>query len=340
VTVDVSAPQTFEELRILLLASKRIEPEDRIIPLTGGVSALVAIVQPTSARNPWVVKSPLAKLAVRDEWFVDRTRGTNEAAALQLLGGELGPLQVPRLLFFDPRDTVLGLEMMVSPSPTYKDELLAGRVDTDVAADLGLGAAALHRLPPGDVLSGPKPRQLFDALRLDPYYRATAVKRPELAPALQMLTEETVAATPHRLVHGDLTPKNVLLPRDGRTVLVDWEVAHGGDASFDMATLTAHLTLKSLRDGASLAERAALLASVDRFWKSYDGPADRVRALRHTGAVVLARLFGKSPVEYLTGDACREMAYVVGRSALQAECQEIDDFLALVASAIKEGTDA
>jgi 5-methylthioribose kinase len=319
------APATMGDLRLVLLETGRIESSARLTALTGGVSSIVARVDDEHA-EPWVVKAPLAQLAVDDEWLVDRRRGASEAAALALLQGGVGPVQVPHLLFFDAELTIMGQEMIPGPPSTYKDRLLHGEATPDVPAALGAAAGALHRMAPPDALATPGSWKLFDDLRLDPYYRATAARRPELRPALFALIDETVASGPRRLVHGDLTPKNVLVLSDG-AVLVDWEVAHAGDASFDLATLTAHLLLKSLRSEVT-GGAALLLDSSRQFWDAYDGPADRSRAMRHTGAVMLARLFGKSLVDYLPADTERARAYDVGRLALDGQFSGIHELAA------------
>jgi 5-methylthioribose kinase len=328
------APATLDDLRVVLLETGRILPSARLTALTGGVSSIVARVDDDCA-EPWVVKAPLARLAVADEWVVDRRRGASEAAALDLLQGRVGPVVVPRLLFFDAQSTIMGQEMIPGPPPTYKDQLLGGEARPDVPAALGAAAGALHRMAPPDILATRETWRLFDELRLDPYYRATAARRPELRPALSALIDETVASAPRQLVHGDLTPKNVLVLSD-QAVLVDWEVAHAGDASFDLATLTAHLLLKSLRS-AETEVNAPPLDSSRRFWDAYDGPADRVRALRHTGAVMLARLFGKSPVEYLPSEAERATVYDVARLALDGQFTDINELVAAAESANERG---
>ena len=327
------APATLDELRAVLLQRGRISPVARLTALTGGVSSIVAQVEDEGP--PWVVKAPLGRLAVADEWFVDRRRGANEAAALDLLDGGVGAVDVPHLLFFDADLTIIGQELIPGPPPTYKEQLLAGDVGPLVPAALGDAAGVLHRKTPPALLTTTESWTLFDDLRLDPYYRSTATRQPELRPALEALIDETLAARPRVLVHGDLTPKNVLVQAD-RVVLVDWEVAHAGDPSFDLATLTAHLLLKACRD-AGRGDTTALLGSIGRFWAAYDGPADRPRALRHTGAVVLARVFGKSPVEYLTVEADRQRACVIGRAALGGGFTDIEEVVAVAARAIEKG---
>jgi 5-methylthioribose kinase len=109
----------------------------------------------------------------------------------------------------------------------------------------------------------------------------------------------------HRLclVHGDFSPKNVLA--DGaRVSVLDWEVAHYGDPVFDVAFLQAHLLLKAVhRPESSRAYREL----ADTFLRRYDAavpdplrrPDDYLAG--QVGCLLLARVDGKSPAEYLTG---------------------------------------
>jgi aminoglycoside phosphotransferase (APT) family kinase protein len=331
-TVADAAPSNLEELRSVLLRQGLIDQSAQLTLLRGGVSSVVAIVAQGDDR--WVARAPLERLDVSDEWIVDRSRGENEAAILDFLDGRLGPVRVPRLRFMDAASTIIGEELIEGDAPTYKDELLAGHAHPDVAEALGLATSELHRRTPPAALSGEGPRQLFDALRLDPYYRATSRRVPDLRAPLDALIDDTLAASPRTLVHGDLTPKNVLVTPDG-AVLLDWEVVSTGDPAFDLGTVTAHLMLKALRHQPASGVEPLLEAS-RRFWLSYDGPADRLRGFRHAGGVMLARLYGKSPVEYMPDERSRSRADVVGRRALHGEIADIEAFAEAVRSALSE----
>jgi aminoglycoside phosphotransferase (APT) family kinase protein len=145
-------------------------------------------------------------------------------------------------------------------------------------------------------------RSVFESLRLEPYYLYTAGREPEAGPFLRALVEQTRAAR-DTLVHGDFSPKNVLV-RDGRLVLLDLEVVHFGDGAFDVGFALAHLLSKANHVEA---RRAAFLEGARLFWSTYAeraaGPALsdpwRRRAARHALACLLARVSGRSPLEYL-----------------------------------------
>ncbi|HEY1761522.1 MAG TPA: phosphotransferase [Acidimicrobiales bacterium] len=321
-----SALTNFDDALVALKSLGRVGIAPQIRPLTGGVSALVAVIEDGDQR--WVVKVPLGQLSVDDEWRVGRERGANEASVLELLAGHLGPVRIPRLLFFDPSFVVLGEEFIEGPTLNYKDELLNGRAHLDVAVSLGEAVGLLHRLPPPTNLAGPAPRQLFDELRLDPYYRMAAERRPELRDDLLLLVADTIAAPCATLVHGDLTPKNVLITSSA-PVLLDWEVIHVGDPAFDLGMMGAHFMLKALHHGVN--RRAHPLVEAARgFWLAYDGPADLGRSLRHTGGVMIARLYGKSPVEYLVDESSRRRALRIGALALGGDINSVESLLGLL----------
>jgi len=187
----------------------------------------------------------------------------------------------------------------------WKAELLAGRADPKVpvavADALGrIHAATLHN----DETAAAFPTDaLFDALRLDPYLRTLASRHPSLAePILACLA--TTAATKIALVHGDVSPKNILVNNhDGHPVLLDAECAWYGDPAFDAAFCLNHLLLKAVHLPAI---RTPLLAQAKAFfatWICHLPGAMRMGLERRTATLLpclmLARVDGKSPVEYL-----------------------------------------
>jgi 5-methylthioribose kinase len=177
-------------------------------------------------------------------------------------------------------------------------------------------------------LKEPAGRDLFDALRIGPYYRTTAARVPHLAPALLRLIADSARASGPVLVHGDLNPKNVLVT-SARPVLLDWEIAHAGDPAFDLGMVTAHLLLKACRSGVG---PGALTAAVRTVWRTYHGPADPHLAVRHAGAIMAARVHGKSPVDYLPGDGDVARVMVVAGAALADPTPTMDDWLQRIAA--------
>lgn len=304
-------------MRSLLIDAGRIEGGWSLRPEPGGVSSTVVTVDDPA--GGWVAKAPLRRLAVADEWYADPRRGLREAAVLRHLAGRIGPLRTPRLRFCDAGRLVIGMELIPPPAPSWKDRLLCGVIDAEVARLVGEALTALHRLDhrPLAHLGGPAAAHHFEQLRVDPYYRTAARRAPALARALEGLVRATTdPGLPRCLIHADLNPKNVLVTPAG-PVLIDWELAHVGDPAFDLAMPVAHLLLKAVRRSAPVPDRVALLEAAGALWAAYCGPADRDLAVRHVGGIMAARLWGKSPVEYLTGTAERAAAEQVAGLALR-----------------------
>jgi hypothetical protein len=112
------------------------------------------------------------------------------------------------------------------------------------------------------------------------------------------------------LVHGDYSPKNILI-HDGRLVLLDHEVIHFGDPAFDIGFSMAHLLSKArhLKD-----TRPTFAAAAEHYWKVYSqngGLAAEGPSARHTMGCLLARVAGRSPLEYLDQEERRRQQTAV-----------------------------
>ena len=272
--------------------------------LHGGVSNKTVLVEHDGQQ--WVLKQALAKLRVPADWFSDPMRIHREASALRWLPRLLPAGAIPRLIFEDTVDHVLCMEAVAEPHVNWKEQLLAGRIDQRDVIKFATLIGEIHR-GSAELLDDLQPefggREFFESLRLEPYYLHAAEVEPRAASFLQQLVEETrtVAAT---LTHGDFSPKNVLI-HDGRLTLLDFEVAHIGDPAFDIGFSLTHLLSKAhhLPD-----MRTELMLSASDFWNAYvdtvgggafmDGLEER--AVRHACGCLLARVRGRSQLEYLS----------------------------------------
>jgi len=170
--------------------------------------------------------------------------------------------------------------------------------------------ATIHSASWGDseVQAGFQTWPNFFALRVEPYLLTTGSRHPKLR---SWFEEEAgrLSRTGLALVHGDFSPKNILIHRE-RLVLLDCEAAWFGDPAFDAAFLLNHLFLKALHQPAGR-EDYLRLAGVG--WAEYGaGLADRFdeRLRSRIGKLLLmlmlARIDGKSPVEYIVEERKRE----------------------------------
>jgi 5-methylthioribose kinase len=250
--------------------------------LGGGVSNKVMLAEFRDGRRI-VVKQALPKLRVAQDWFADRTRIFRECAAIRRLAPHLPAGSLPEVLCED-RENYAFVMTAVAGEP-WKSQLLRGEVRPEIAARIGELLAAIWRVPALEAEFCDQ--SAFDQLRLDPYYRATARVHPDLAGAFEHLLQPRRIA----LVHGDWSPKNFLVDGD-RVTAIDFEVVHFGDPAFDIAFLLNHLALKSF-----LAPR--YWPAAQSFLRALPSGWPEERTIAHLGGLMLARIDGKSPVEYL-----------------------------------------
>lgn len=279
-------------------------------PLTGGVSSVVIALD---GRPPVVIKQALSRLAVAAQWDATPDRASTEASALRLTH-ELTPDHVPGVLLADPLNHVVVIAHAPSEWQNWREVLLErpGEVDIERAHELGAVLGRWHSATWGDdAVRGRFSDDLaFEQLRVDPFYREIRRRHPRLASAIDPLIAE-VTELRQCLVHGDFSPKNVLVGDDGFWVL-DHEVARYGAAVFDLAFTTSHLILKAIHrpDAASIYASAAA-ALIDGYRRENPRPEAIAGLGAHVAALLLTRVDGKSPAGYLTDserDRTRDLA--------------------------------
>jgi tRNA A-37 threonylcarbamoyl transferase component Bud32 len=284
--------------------------------LAGGVSGEVLAVDAGPAQL--VVKQALPRLRVQADWNADPGRIVAEAAALRL-AAKITPGAVPPVIDIDADAHTLVMGRAPRTWRSWKQDLLDGQVAAPVASRLGELLSAWHTGTAHDpqVAQSFGDVQAFIDLRIEPFYRVTADAHPDLAATIRDLADRLLS-DPVCLVHGDFSPKNVLT--DGQTVWVlDWEVAHYGDPVFDLAFLLSHLVCKAIhrRDIDYRAAAAAFLSAYRSAALPAPAASTGTYLAAHTACLVLARVDGTSPVDYLTSpqsSRARELA----RAALAA----------------------
>jgi aminoglycoside phosphotransferase (APT) family kinase protein len=301
----------------------------RLTPLAGGVSSEIYRVD--DGRESFVVKRALPKLNVAAEWFADPRRNLHEQDYLRYVGAVL-PGSVPRLRFASREHCYFAMELIGGDFANWKADLLAGAIDRSPAAAAGRTLGKIHRHSAGD----PEAATLFATtdnfrqLRLEPYLLATAELHPHLSRALRAEAER-LANCRSALVHGDYSPKNLFVSGDW-LVVIDCEVAWYGDPAFDLAFLLNHLCLKALYHAP--AHWAELRAAVRAAWAAYQDawfnfPVTAeiaARASRLLPMLLLARVDGKSPVEYL-GEMQRRRVRLFAEQHILAPPMELAEML-------------
>jgi aminoglycoside phosphotransferase (APT) family kinase protein len=277
-------------------------------PLAGGVSSDVYRVDLPS--GALCVKRALGKLKVAADWRAPVERNHWEVEWMRIAGAVV-PAAVPAIVAED-RETGCFAMAYLSPDdhPVWKTLLRDGAVDLPTAAAVGDVLGRIHAATAGrpDIARRFPTDAIFHAIRLEPYLVATARAHPDLAPKLSALVE-TTRATKRVLVHGDFSPKNLLIGPAG-PVILDAECAWYGDPAFDLAFVLNHLLLKGawrpqwrkLYVEAFSALVSAYFAHVS--WEAATACEARTAAL--LPGLMLARIDGKSPVEYLTDDGQKD----------------------------------
>jgi 5-methylthioribose kinase len=301
--------------------------------LGGGVSNHVYEV--TWEDGCVVVKRPLPNLAVEEDWPADVDRVHNEAAAIRTYASVLADAdlaaRVPGVVS-ETDDHVVAIECAPADATMWKAELLDGRVDAAVAAAVGEVLGTVHDAVADDpaVRETFADKRPFDQLRVDPYHRATARRHPDVADAIRTEIDRIMDVS-RTLVHGDYSPKNVLVDRRSGAIpwVLDFEVAHWGDPAFDTAFMCNHLYIKSIYNHGA---HEAYADAAARFWDAYDAAVAwdiEHETVRELAVLMLARVDGKSPVEYVEREAVADALRRVAKATLRGEAATLDEFAAL-----------
>ena len=304
----------------------------RVRELGGGVSNTVLQVE--TDEGPLILKQSLPQLRVKDEWLADRSRiwrerqGIIDAATFWPAGS------VPKVLWEDPSNHLFAMSAVDGRS--WKEQIFSGVFDREVARQTGALLGTLIRSTWNHPIYQEKygDQTAFDQLRIDPYYRCIARRHADIARHVAELIAES-SERRLSLVHGDWSPKNVLVRPDGLTV-IDFEVVHFGDPSFDAAFCLNHLLLKWF---CLPRQQPALKALMIAFWSglfetlpSYASSFMESAALRHLGCLMLARVDGKSPVEYLTTEDLQEQIRGVAKQLICRPPVEFDELMSRITS--------
>jgi 5-methylthioribose kinase len=315
--------------------------------LSGGVSNIVLRVE-IRGKPPFVIKQCRERLRVAMDWRARLDRIWTERATLDVLQSILPEGTVPTVLFEDRPDYLFAMTCAPDDAVTWKTHLMDGEIDSGIAARLGTILGTIHaRANEHPALHETlADTSLFEELRVDPYYRTAAGAHPDIAPRIvALIAAMNRPADQRTLVLGDFSPKNILV-HSGGLILLDFECAHAGDAAFDLGFFLSHLLLKTIRAAANDGQLASrYLGLTPLFWQSYLDrrgieSAARTQLVRrsilHVAACSLARVDGKSPVEYL--DAREQgIARSFAREALLTGPTTWDDLCMILDKAIGGG---
>jgi aminoglycoside phosphotransferase (APT) family kinase protein len=304
-----------EAVRRFLVAPLGLDPAGAEIEfLAGGVSS--AVIRVVTGSRCFVIKQALPRLRVEAPWFSRPERSAIEARCAEVLTGLL-PGSVPRVMRVVAESSAFVMECAPPGSETWKARLMRGAVDLGTATAAGVLLARIHTATaasPG-LASDFADQSFFVELRVEPYLGHTASRHPDLAGELEAIADG-LGGPGICLVHGDYSPKNLLVTPAGDLLLLDHEVAHWGHPAFDVAFAVSHLCLKSVHFGGAgqYHESAASFLETYRAISSVAEVATGPLCGRLLAGLMLARVDGKSPVEYLTDDDKSTVRRLAGRA--------------------------
>ncbi|MGX5736207.1 phosphotransferase [Bosea thiooxidans] len=287
----------------------------RLTPLTGGVASDIWKVE--TPERVFAVKKALTQLRVQQTWLAPVSRNASEVEWLRE-AGRIVPGVVPAILASDPEAGVFAMDYLdPADHPVWKQELRAGRADPAFAAEVGRIIAAIHAGTHGsaEIARRFDNEETFHSIRIEPYLEAAARLHKDLAGPLRALAHDTLGAK-LALVHGDVSPKNILVGPDC-PVILDAECAWYGEPAFDAAFCLNHMLLKCLWTPVATSgflDCFEALAEAYLDGVSWERPAAiEERIARLLPALFLARVDGKSPAEYITAEADKERVRRIAR---------------------------
>lgn len=299
-----------------------------ITPLSGGVSCDIFRVDLEG--GTLCIKQALPQLRVKAEWHAPVSRSQAEVEWLDF-ALNCG-VSVPEILGTMPERSLFAMSWLdPATHPVWKRELAEGRIDPAFAGEVGAALALVHARSSGDseIASRFANHVGFHALRLDPFFLHTANQHPDLAGQLNALAERTGAAR-IALMHGDVSPKNILCGHIG-PVFLDAECACIGDPAFDLAFCLMHLLLKGVwHPEWCPAYGDAFLALADSYVRNADWEETahlEQRICELLAALLLARVDGKSPAEYLVSEQDKAFVRTKARSLIAHPTVNLHAFL-------------
>ncbi len=279
----------------------RLEEEVRVEYLSGGVSCRVWKI--TRRNDRWVIKQALEKLDVKADWFSDVERIHREHEVMKQLELVIPDSNIPKILHVDYVNHIYLMTCAEEGVETWKELLMNGVFNAYTAKSAADILSKIHSQShkiEEQVKAGFSDQKYFIQLRIDPFHRFLINKYPDLSDEINALIEE-LTEQKTCLVHGDFSPKNMLVENSGSIVLIDYEVAHWGNPVFDIAYCLGHLMLKTWH----LKKPKEILELISTFLANYKGKVSNL--LPHLGLMLLARMDGKSPVNYIQNEELKQI---------------------------------
>ncbi|HEY1962895.1 MAG TPA: aminoglycoside phosphotransferase family protein [Rhizomicrobium sp.] len=323
-------PETYGEIAAALVAMRLIVSGESFdaAALSGGVSCDVWRID-TVRRGAFVLKRALPKLRVAADWHAPAARAHTEVEWLKLVA-QIDPALVPKVIGEDTGRHMFAMEYLRPETyPVWKAQLAAGYPDRAFAAQVGAALARIHAATAGRQAIADRfaTQPQFHALRLEPYLLYTAQQHPDVAARIRALAD-SVATARIALMQGDISPKNILCGPHG-AVFLDAETAAYGDPAFDLAFCLNHLLLKCIwhpEFSDSYLQCFSALSDGYLMGVTWEQPPQiEQRSAALLPALLLARIDGKSPVEYIRDPRDQNFVRGFAKRHLTSAAGPLDD---------------
>jgi aminoglycoside phosphotransferase (APT) family kinase protein len=317
---------SLEKVKQYLILEGLVHPEDKVqvVHLPGGVSCRVWKI--TRNNDQWVLKQALEKLDVEADWFSDVERIHREHQVMHQIALIIPNSQIPKILHVDFTNHVYMMSFVRDASDTWKSQLMQGVIHVETANSAASLLRQIHELShkiDEKHQNDFKHQDYFIQLRIEAFHRFLIQKYPEIQADINHLIDElTLEKT--CLVHGDFSPKNMLVKANGEIVLLDFEVAHWGNPVFDVAYCIGHLMLKAWH----LNKTDELFNLIRSFLDIYGSGVKNL--IPHLGLMLLARMDGKSPVNYILDPKLKNKIRLIGVDWIRNGA-EVEDFIEEIA---------
>ncbi len=334
---------TRDNIKDYLLSNNLVEKgEDvSIEPLGGfwgGMGVSSTLIKVEGPKSKFVLKQPLPELAVKDFWPCDTARIEKEKNCIEALASIVGEELVPKILFFDKDNDVLVMSLIPPEWELWKRQLLDGRVDDRVSMRSAEVLAQIHNktFQNKDIQEKFDDRIVLYQLRVDPYYKTVAERHPQVADVV-LADMERMLSTRQCLVLGDYSPKNILT-KDGEVVLLDLEIGHYGDPILDFASCLNHLLLKFIHFSfLKQSPQYEYLKTAESYCATYFDTLEfgeektlNLNAVKDLGCLMLARVDGKSPVEYITDDNAKDIVRRISQDILLGDYSTLNQVFEMI----------
>lgn len=301
------------------------------------------LVKVTTEKDSFVLKQSLPQLRVDNEWLADRDRIYREKHCIETLSEIFGNNTIPRVYGCDVDNFLFVMSCGPHPGVNWKESLLSGRVDPTLAYEAGRILSKIHDFSfyNENIASQFIEDKVFRQLRIDPYYYFTAKQHPDLE-GLILDAASTLLNTKSVLVHGDYSPKNFIVGDQG-LFLLDFEVVHYGHPLFDIAFMLNHLILKAIHNPLAM---SSYIHSIQEYVRGYEESSGIKSAreslnlihseelIKQIGCLMLARIDGKSPVEYIVNSATQSVVREIAKAIICGQCSDLNSVIVLVSDEV------